>query len=75
VGLGVFGPVDPGATQVASDEHVSFGLACYPACDPGGLAVHVVDPALEPDRGQLVLAGIESERLEHIDPGVDELPV
>src|SRR5215218_7459528 len=75
VGLGVFGPVDPGATQVASDEHVSFGFACHPACDPGGLAVHVVDPALESNRGQLVLAGVESERLEHIDPGVDELPV
>src|SRR5829696_7588310 len=75
VGLGIFGPVDPGATQVASDEHVSLSLARDPACDPGGLAVHVVDPALQPDRGQLVLTGIESERLEHIDPGVDELPV
>src|SRR5918997_553149 len=75
VGLRVFRPVDPGAAQVACDEHISIGFACDPACHPGGFPVHAVHHALEPDRGQLVLGGIESERLEHVDPGVDELSV
>src|SRR5215203_1777976 len=75
VGLGVIGLVDPGAAQVASDEDVSICLTCDPTCDPGGLTVHVVYHTLEPNGRQLVLAGVESERLEHVDPGVDELPM
>src|SRR5215211_6935341 len=75
VGLGLIGFVDPRAAQVASYEHVSCSLAGDPAGDPGGLPVDVVHAALEPDRRQLVLAGIESKGLQNVDPGPDELPM
>ena len=69
----IVGVVRPREGQVPCDERVSF--IRHVARDLHRVPVDVVDLASQSDGLELVVAGIERHRLQHVDSGAQELAV